>query len=106
MVITHLDGVDNLPLMYGAPKTCAAMSIDNRNYLLYCNGYNKTLRIDATHDNFSDFSWSKEFWADVAVFSIRGRDVLDDETGWRRWNMNLVSARAKTKWVAVRDTVL
>jgi hypothetical protein len=104
MQITHLDGVDSLPFMYGVPETHATMSIDHRNYLLCCRGECDHVCTDGT---FNDFFWSvRELWAEVAIFSFQGRDRLDGKTGWRHWDLRLVRARARTKWTAVTDPML
>jgi hypothetical protein len=107
--ITHVDGVDDIPLMYGQPMKDATIIIDSHErvfmYDLEVNPSPSNQTSKYYNSVLSDQCAARELWADFALFYIHERDRVDRVSGWRRWEMYLISAEVKTKSVAIQEAV-
>jgi hypothetical protein len=103
--IIHLDGVADLPLMYGPSKWDATLRIDDTERTIL-KEFSRYIHSEKSSRLYRDLGPAKEFWSDVAIFSVHGRDVLDHQANAKHWDLRLISAQLKTMSVAIEGALL
>jgi hypothetical protein len=107
--ITHVEGVNDIPLMYGKPVKDASIIIDSHERVfmndLEINPNPSDQASRYYNSVLSDQCAARELWAEFALFEVRERNQVDRVSGWRRWEMTLISAEVKTKSAAMQEAV-
>jgi hypothetical protein len=103
--IIHPDGVKDIPLMHEPWAGPTTLTIDDKERIDLAE-LNQYVESEKNSRYYNSMRKPMQFWAEVAIFSVHGRDVLDKQTNERYWDLRLVSARVKTKSVAIEDALL